>query len=70
MTTVALIADQGRAGLQQVVRRGSVRHMAVSAVIIDGLVVVYKRATLLHMARIAGLDDAIPFHQFRACGTM
>jgi len=63
MTTVALIADERRTSLEQVVGNGAVRLMTIGAVVGDRLVVMHERTTLFHVAGVAGFDHAIALHE-------
>ena len=66
VAAMALIADHWRPRFQQVVGSCTVRHVAVATVIIDRLVVVHERPAFFHVARVAGFNNAIAFHQFGA----
>lgn len=57
---MALLAQEGRAALQQIGRRGPVRVVADSAVLGYRLVVVDERTTFFHVAGITSLVDAAP----------
>ena len=59
MTAVALVANQRRPSLQQVVGGSTVRHVAVAAIVVYRLVVMNKGTALLHVTRVAGLYNAI-----------
>lgn len=62
---MALVANQRWTRLEQVVGSGSVRHMAIRAVVIDRLMVMHERPAFFHVAGVASLDDTVALHQLR-----
>lgn len=56
---VTLLAEEGRTLLQQIVINRAVRVVADRAILGDRLMVAHKRSALLHVARVAGFDNAI-----------
>jgi hypothetical protein len=67
---VAFLAQEGWAALQEIGDCRTVGLMADGAVFGNGLVVADERATLLHVAHVAGLVDAALLELFGACGAV
>src|SRR6185503_7630787 len=67
---VALLAEERRARLQQVVVHRAVRVVADRAVLLHRLVGAHERAALLRVAGVAGLVDAIAHQQLLAGGAV
>jgi len=70
MRRVACVAQEWRPHLQHAFCSSAMRIMAVRAVLIDRLMVMYERTAFLHVAGIAGIDHAIALHQFWAGRSM
>src|SRR5690349_23112590 len=67
---VALLAEERRARLQQVVVVRAVRVVAQHAVLLHRLVRAHERPALLHVAGIAGLVDRVLDERFLAGGAV
>ena len=65
VAAVALVADQRWARLQQVVGGGTVRHVAVGAVVADRTMVMHERTAFFHVTGVASLDHRVALHQLR-----
>src|SRR5688572_3645895 len=63
---VALLAQERRAGLQQVRGRRAVRVVTDRAVLLYRLVRAHERPALLHVARVTGVVHVIAHHHARA----
>ena len=61
-----LLAEERRAHLEQVVVHGAVRVVADRAVLLHRLVGAHERPALLHVARVAGVVDAVAHQRFLA----
>ena len=59
VTTVALVTNQRWTGFEQVVGGGAVRHVAIGAIVVDGLVVMHKGAAFFGVTGIAGGCHAV-----------
>ena len=70
MWGVATVAQEWRARFQQRFCGRAVRVVAVGAVFIHRLMVMHKRATLFHVAGVAGLNHTIALHEAGAGGTV
>ena len=67
---VALLAKHGCARLQQRRHIGTVRGVAVSAILNNGCMLPQERAALFRVAGVAGLRDGVLHHQPRPGGTV
>jgi len=62
---MAILAQERRTRLEQTGDRRAMRLVANGAVFSHRLVVVHEGPALLHVALVAGLDNAVPFHLLR-----
>jgi len=67
---MTLLAEEGRTLLKQIVIHRAVRVVADRAILGDRLMVAHERSAFLHVARVAGFDDAIARQHLFAGGAV